>query len=125
MDRHYKIIFEAILSILILLELLFLILITIGFIAGIKNYSLYAFGIWDMIIGILILFDLLFFRIIKRDQWNKKFIWDNGIFIMAGIPLYFISFELLQLFDINLIVLIGIIKIFALVKTVHITSKGC
>lgn len=95
MDRHYKIIFEAILTILILLELLFLILITIGFIAGIKSYSLYAFGIWDMIIGILILFDLLFFRIIKKIQWNKKLFWDNWTFIIAGIPLYFISFDLL------------------------------
>ena len=72
MDRHYRIIFEATLSILIMLELLFLILISIGFVAGITSNSIYTFGFWDVAIGILIIFDLVFFRIIKGDQGKGK-----------------------------------------------------
>ena len=125
MDRHYKIIFEAILSILILLELLFLVLITIGFVAGIKTNSIYTFGIWDVAIGFIIIFDLVFFRIIKGDEWNKNFLRNNWAFIVAGIPLYFLSFNLLQLFNIELIIgLIGIIRLFALIKVLRITSRG-
>jgi voltage-gated potassium channel len=125
MDRHYKIIFEAILSILILLELLFLILISIGFVAGITSTSVYTFGIWDVAIGILIIFDLVFFRIIKGDQGKENFLRNNWAFIIAGIPLYFISFNLLQLFDINIIIaLIGIIRLFALIKVLQTTSQG-
>ena len=53
MERNNKIIFEALLSVLILIELFLLVLVSIGFIAGIKSHSVYAFGNWDVLIGIL------------------------------------------------------------------------
>jgi voltage-gated potassium channel len=124
MDRHYKIIFEAILSILILLELLFLILVTIGFVAGITSNAVYTFGIWDVLIGVMILFDLVFFRIIKGDQGKRNFLRNNWAYIIAGIPIFFISFNLLHLFDFNIIIgLTGIIRLIALLIVLRNTSQ--
>ncbi len=125
MDRHYKVIFEALLSVLILLELLFLLLISIGFILGIKSDSVYTFGFWDIIIGIFILFDFVLFRVIRRNNQNNwSFILENWVYIIAIIPLFFICFNLFQLFDFKIIIgLVGIIRIYALLKVFQITSQ--
>lgn len=125
MDRHYKIIFEAFLSVLILLELLFLFIISVGFIVGIQTDSVYTFGFWDVIIGIFILLDFVLFRIIRGNNQNSwDFIRENWVYIMASIPLFFISFNVFQLFDFKIIIgLIGIIRIYALLKVLQITSR--
>lgn len=118
MDRHFKVIFEALLSVLIIIELLFLVLTSIGFIAGIKSGSVYAFGNWDVLIGILILIDFVFFRLIKGKNQNFwDFIGENWVYIIASIPLFFICFNLFHLLDFKLFIgLIGIIRIYALLK---------
>ena len=67
MQRHYQVIFEAILSILIILEVFFLFMLSLGFLAGVKTSSVYSFGFYDVSIGILILLDFVVFRI-KSDK---------------------------------------------------------
>ncbi len=124
MDRHNKIIFESLLSILILIELFLLVLVSIGFLAGIKSNSVYYFGNYDIIISILILFDFIFLRL--RTQINQNvsdFIRKNWIYIISIIPLFFICFNLFHLFNFKLIIAsIGIIKIYALIKVLQTTS---
>ena len=100
MKRHYQVIFETLLSVLILIELLLLVLISIGFVGGIKLSSVYSFGIWDVIIGVLILFDFVFFKFLRGNNENKlMFIRNNWAYIVAGIPIFFICFNVLHLFD--------------------------
>ena len=124
MDRHYKVIFEALLSILILIELLMLIIISIGFTAGINVNTVYSFGIWDLIIGILILFDFVLFRIVGKNQNKWDFIQKNWVYPIAGVPFFFICFNLFQLYEYNIIiVLIGIIRIYAIIKVLQNTSQ--
>lgn len=125
MDRNYKIIFEALLTILILIGLLFLVLESIGFVLGIRSSFIYNFGFFDLIIGLLILVDFVIFRIVIRGSQN---IWnvfkENWFFIIAGIPLFFICFNLLQLYQYEIIIgLIGIIRIYAIIKVLLITSR--
>ena len=124
MDRHNKVIFESILSILILIELFLLVLVSIGFVAGIKSHSVYYFGNYDIIISILILFDFVFLRL--RTQTNQNvlaFIRENWVYIVAIIPIFFICFNLFNLFNFKIIIgLIGIVKIYALIKVLQTTS---
>lgn len=125
MDRNYKIIFEALLTILILIGLLFLVLESIGFVLGIRSSFIYNFGFFDLIIGLLILVDFVIFRIVIRGSQN---IWnvfkENWFFIIAGIPLFFICFNLLQLYQYEIIIgLIGIIRIYAIIKVLLIVSR--
>lgn len=126
MDRHYKVIFEALLSFFIIIELLLMILVTVGFTVGIKPNSIDSFGIWDLIICILILFDFILFRIIKRNNENlSDFIRENWVYVFACIPLFFLSFNILNLIDYKIIIgLIGIIRIYALLKVLQITSQN-
>jgi len=126
MDRHYKVIFEALLSFFIIIELLLMILVTVGFTVGIKPNSIDSFGIWDLIICILILFDFILFRIIKRNNKNlPDFIRENWVYVFACIPLFFLSFNILNLIDYKIIIgLIGIIRIYALLKVLQITSQN-
>jgi voltage-gated potassium channel len=125
MDRNFEIIFEALLSILILLGILVLVLESIGFVLGIKSSLVYSFGIWDLIISLIILFYFTWFKIIKRKNNSiGEIIKGNWFFIIACIPLMFISFNLLQLYEFKLIIgVIGIIRIYALIKVLLITSR--
>ncbi|WP_321422539.1 ion channel [uncultured Methanobacterium sp.] len=124
MDRHYKVIFEALLSVSIIIELLFLVLVSIGFIAGIKTGSVYAFGNWDIIIGIFILIDFVLFRVIRGDNQNSwDFIRENWVYIVASVPLFFICFNIFHLMNFKIFIgLIGIVRIYALFKVLQITS---
>ncbi|MCE5214286.1 MAG: potassium channel family protein [Methanobacterium sp.] len=124
MDRNNKIIFEAVLSILILIGLLILVLESIGFLVGIKDSSIHSYGYLDLIMSILILIDFVLYKIIKRkNQTLVDVIKKNWFYIIAGIPLFFICFNIFQLYYFTLIIgLIGIIRIYALVKVLIITS---
>lgn len=124
MDRNYKIIFEALLSVLILVGILFLVLESIGFILGIQSGSVYNLGFLDLIIGLLILVDFVLFRIVTRGTQN---IWnvikENWFFIIASIPFFFICFNIFLLYEFEIIIgLVGIIRIYALLKVLLITS---
>ncbi len=126
MDRHYRIIFEALLSILILIDLFFAVLISVGFIVGIKASSVNYFGTWDLIVCILILLDFILFRVIAGPKENfHDFIRGNWIYVMASIPLFFIGFNILHLFEFKLfIATLGIIRIYALLKVLKITTHN-
>lgn len=127
MDRHYQVILEGVLSVLILIELLSLSLMTMGFIAGLKPETIYSFGSLDVIIAFFILMDLIFFRIrnrkVKTTKW--QLIYDNWPYIVSVIPLTFISFNFLQLFGLKPIIgIIGIIRIYALIKVLIISARN-
>jgi voltage-gated potassium channel len=125
MDRNYKVIFGALLSVLIILEISFLVLVSIGFILDIQSSSVYKFGYWDLLIGLLILWGFILFRTVKRGNQNiGDFLRENWIYIIASIPFFFISFNLFHLFGYKIfIAVIGIIRIYALLKILLITSR--
>jgi voltage-gated potassium channel len=124
MQRHYQVIFEAILSILIILEVFFLVMLSLGFLAGVKTSSVYGFGFYDVSIGILILLDFIVFRI-KSDKNSNimTFLKDNWAYLIAIIPIFFICFNLFQLFNYELIVgIVSIVRIIAILKVLQIIS---
>ncbi len=122
MERNYKIIFEAVLSILILIGLVILGLETIGFLVGIKNSTLYSYGFLDLLLGVLILIDFFLFKL-RRENYGE-IIFKNWFYIVAGIPIFFICFNIFQLYGDSLIIgLIGIIRIYALIKVLLLTSR--
>jgi voltage-gated potassium channel len=127
MKRHYQVILEALLSVLIIIDLLLLSLMTIGLILGIKSNSVYYFGNFDLIIAFLIFLDLIFFRIRKGkgNETKWQFLRENWAYILSIIPLTFISFNIFQLFElIPIIGVIGLLRIYALIKVLIITTSS-
>jgi voltage-gated potassium channel len=124
MKRHYQVIFEAILSILIILEVFLLVIISLGFLVGVKTSSVYTFGFYDVSIGILIFLDFVIFRIKTRKNLDiLSFLRENWAFLIAVIPIFFICFNLFHLYSYGLIVgVIGIIRIIAILKVLQIIS---
>jgi len=99
MERHYQVIFEALLSVLIIIELFLMILISVGFVAGITHTSVFNFGIGDLTISIIILVDFVLFRFRVRANHNTwNLILENWHYFIASIPLFFISFNLYYVF---------------------------
>jgi len=127
MQRHYQVILEGVLSVLILIELLSLSLMTMGVITGLKPETIYSFGSLDVMIAFFIFLDLIFFRIRKRNVNTTKwqFLRENWAYLVSVIPLTFISFNLFGLFGLKPIIgLIGIIRIYALIKVLIISAKS-
>lgn len=127
MQRHFQVILEGILAVLILIELLSLSLMTIGFIVGLKAETIYIFGSLDVFIAFFIFLDLIIFRIRNREAETTlfRFIKVNWVYIISIFPLTFISFNLLQLFGYKPIIgLIGIVRIYALIKVFLISARN-
>lgn len=126
MKRHYQIILEAFLSFLIIINLLFLGLMTMGFMVEIKPNTVFYMGDFDLVIAFLIFLDFIFFRVRKeRTRNNWQFIIKNWAFILSIIPLTFISFNLFHLFGyIPIIGLIGLFRIYALIKVLTATGRN-
>jgi len=123
MKRHYQVIFEAILSILIILEIFFLIVVSIGFLAGLNANSIFSFGLYDVSIGVLILMDFVIFRFRHRERFGFEFLRQNWAYLISIFPLFFICFNLLDLYQYGLIIgIIGIIRLFALFTVLKIIS---
>jgi len=104
MKRHYQVIFEAILSALIIVDLLVMGLMIVGFTLGILSKTIYTVGSYDLVIAVLILVDFVVFRI-RKDKLNEtnwQFIRKNWAYIVSIIPLTFICFNLFHLFAIIL-----------------------
>jgi voltage-gated potassium channel len=127
MQRHFQVILEGVLAVLILIELLSLSLMTIGFIVGLKPETIYIFGSLDVLIAFFIFLDLIIFRIRNREAESTlfRFIKVNWVYIISIFPLTFISFNLFQLFGYKPIIgLIGIIRIYALIKVLLISARN-
>jgi len=127
MQRHFQVILEGVLAVLILIELLSLSLMTIGFIVGLKPETIYTFGSLDVMIAFVIFLDLIIFRIRNREEDTTlfKFIKLNWVYIISIFPLTFISFNLFQLFGYKSIIgVIGIIRIYALIKVLLISARN-
>ncbi len=126
MKRHYQVIFEAVLSVLIIIDILFLVLMAAGFTIGIMPASIYSFSDFDIVIAVLILLDFIFFRI-RKDKKNKtnwQFIRENWAYIVSIIPITFICFNVFQLFGyISIIGLIVIFRSYALFNVLLITGR--
>jgi len=126
MQRHIEVIFEAILSVLIIGDLLFMGLMIAGLIVGIKTSTVYSIGSYDLIIAILILIDLIIYRnrTNKLNDNNWQFIYENWAYILSLIPITFICFNIFHLFSFVFIVgLLVIIRFYALYKVLRITGR--
>lgn len=122
MKRHGRVIFEGLLSVLILIDLLVLSLMTVGFIAGIMSTTVYTMGNYDLAVAILVLIDFIF---IIRKENNTGWIRNNWFYIVSIFPLTFICFNIFNLFNyVAIIGLIGIFRIYALYKVLQVTSKA-
>ena len=126
MKRHYQVIFEGLLTVLILVDLLQMGLMIAGFTVGIKSVTVYNIGNYDLIIALLILVDLIVFRIQtdKSNGNNGLFIKNNWNYIVSILPLSFICFNIFHLFSfVDIIALIVILRFYALYKVLIITGK--
>ena len=127
MKRHYQLILEALLSIFIIVDIVLLGLMTVGFTVGVKPATIYSISTFDLIIAVLILFDLIFYRIKKQKINNDTglFFRDHWFFIASIIPLTFICFNIFQLFSYTAIIgLIGLFRIYALYKVLLINGSN-
>ena len=126
MKRHYQVIFEALLTVLIIVDLLLMGLMIAGLTVGIKAGTVYNIGNYDLIIAVLILIDFIVFRI-RRDKLDENirlFIRNNWAYIVSIIPLSFICFHIFHLFSfVDIIVLIVILRFYALYKLLQITGR--
>ena len=126
MKRHYQVIFEALLTVLIIVDLLLMGLMVAGLTVGIKSGTVYNIGNYDLIISLLILIDFIVFRIRmgKLDENIGLFIRNNWAYIVSIIPLSFICFNIFHLFSfVDIIVLIVILRFYALYKVLLMTGK--
>jgi len=126
MKRHIQVIFEAILSALIIVDLLVMGLMIVGFTLGILSNTVYNIGTYDLVVALLILVDFVVFRI-RKDKLNEtnwQFIRKNWAYIVSIIPLTFICFNLFHLFGfIDILWLIVLLRFYALYKVVLITGR--
>ena len=119
-------IFEALLTVLIIVDLLLMGLMVAGLNVGIKSGTVYNIGNYDFIISLLILIDFIVFRIRrgKLDENIGLFIRNNWAYIVSIIPLSFICFNIFHLFSfVDIIVLIVILRFYALYKVLLMTGK--
>ena len=126
MKRHYQVIFEAILSVLIIVDLLIMSLMIGGFAVGIMHSSIASVGKFDLIIAILILLDFVIFRVRKEKikGSNLQFIRHNWFYIVSIIPITFLSFNILQLYGFeDVLWLLVILRFYALIKVLLITGS--
>jgi len=126
MKRHYKVIFEAFLTALIIVDLLLMGFMIAGFIVGLKSVTVYNIGNYDLIIALLILIDFLGFRI-RTNKLNNN-IWqiirNNWAYLVSIIPIIFICFNIFHLFAFAYIIgLIVLLRFYALYKVLRITGK--
>ncbi len=121
MKRHGTVIFEGLLSVLILIDILVLGFMTVGFIVGIMPTTVYSMGNYDLAVAILILIDFIF---IIRKENNIGWIRDNWFYIVSIVPLTFICFNIFHLFNYIIIIgSIGIFRIYTLFNVLRVTSK--
>ncbi len=125
MKRHTQVIYEALLTIFIIFDILLLSLMVAGLIVGIKHSTVYNIGNYDLIIAILILIDLLAFKIrTDKTNDNNKQHNNNWAYIISIIPITFICFNLFHLFGYAYIIgLVVILRFYALYKVLRITGK--
>ncbi len=125
MKRHIQVIYEALLTIFIIVDILLMALMVAGLPLGIKQSTVYNIGIYDLIIAVLILFDLLVFRIrTDKTKDNSEFIKKNWVYIIAIIPITYICFNLFHLFGFAYVIgLLVILRFYTLYKVLRITGK--
>jgi voltage-gated potassium channel len=126
MQRHYQVIFESVLSVFIVVDILINSLMIVGFAVGIMHSSINGVGRFDLIVALLILFDFLYFRL-RKDKLNIsnwQFIKEYWPYIISIIPLTFISFNLFHLFGyVYIIWIFVILRYYALIKVLLITGS--
>ncbi|MGF7117883.1 potassium channel family protein [Methanobacterium oryzae] len=122
MKRHGTVIFEGLLSVLIIIDILVLGLMTVGFIVGIMPTTVYTIGNYDLTVAILILIDFIF---IIRKKNDTEWIRNNWFYIVSIVPLTFICFNIFNLFNYVVIIgIIGLFRIYTLFKVLEVTSKA-
>jgi voltage-gated potassium channel len=126
MQRHYQVIFESVLSVFIVVDILIMSLMLVGFAVGIMHSSISSVGRFDLIVAILILVDFLIFRIRKDREniSNWQFIKENWAYIISIIPFTFLSFNVFHLYGyVDVIWVFVIFRYYALIKVLLITGS--
>ncbi len=126
MERHYQVIFESMLTVFIIVDMLVMALMVSGLTLGIMHRTVYNIGNYDLIIAVLILVDFLAFRIRtdKIENTTRQFINNNWAYIVSIIPIAYICFNIFHLFGFVYIVgLIVILRFYALYRVLRITGK--
>ncbi len=126
MQRHYQVIYESILSVFIIVDILIMSLMIAGFAVGIMHSSINNIGKFDLLVAFLILVDFLIFRI-RKDRTNIsnwEFIKENWAYIISILPFTFIIFNVFQLYGfLDIVWLFVILRYYALIKVLLITGS--
>ena len=126
MQRHYQVIFESVLSVFIIIDIVILSLMIAGFAVGIMHTSINSIGQFDLVVALLILFDFLIFRV-RKDRAkgsNWQFIKENWVYLISIIPFTFLSFNVFHLFGyVDIIWVLVILRYYALIKVLLITGS--
>ena len=126
MQRHYQVIFESVLSVFIVVDIVIMSLMIAGFAVGIMHSSISNVGRFDLIVAVLILVDFLIFRVRKDRESisNWQFIKENWAYIISIIPFTFISFNVFQLYGyVDVIWVFVIFRYYAMIKVLLITGS--
>ncbi len=126
MQRHYQVIFESVLSIFIIIDIVILSLMIAGFAVGIMHTSVNSIGQFDLVVALLILVDFLIFRVRKdrAKSSNWQFIKENWAYLISIIPFTFISFNVFHLFGyVDIIWVLVILRYYALIRVLLITGS--
>ena len=126
MQRHYQVIFESVLSVFIIIDIVIMSLMIAGFAVGIMHTSINSIGQFDLVVALLILFDFLIFRV-RKDRAkgsNWQFIKENWAYLISIIPFTFLSFNVFHLFGyVDIIWVLVILRYYALIKVLLITGS--
>lgn len=110
MQRDFKLIFNALLFVSILIDVIFLIFITLDFALNLKP-SILGLIRFDLVVSVLIIFHTLFR--INKDKNKRHYLVKNWIDIFAMLPLAYIVI-LISPNNHYLVILLLLIRIYAL-----------
>ena len=112
MQRNFKLIFNALLFVSILIDILILIFIALDFALSLKSVILSLVN-FDIVVSLLIIFQSTFW--IRRQSNKKAYLLKNWIYIPAMIPFAYLIIVLSPNMRFLVVVLL-LIRIYALIK---------
>jgi len=111
MQRNFKLVFNALLFISIIIDILILIFLTFDFVLSLKS-TIIGLVLFDVVVSILIIFQSTLW--IRKQENKKQYITKNWITIFAMIPLAYIV--LIASPSAYLVIIILLVRIYALFK---------
>lgn len=112
MKRNFKLIFEGLLSLFILINILILIILAIDFAFNLKP-SFLSLVKFDLLVSFLMIMDTVFR--LDKEKNKSQYLTRNWIDVLAIIPLAYLAILISPNFYL-LIILLFLVRIFALIK---------